>query len=983
MLLMVFLFGVTFVHAQEVVEVGGPITGNTTWTNDYTYIVTSHLIVPAGIQLTIMPGVLVKFQVNQGLQIYGNLKVLGSYDGEIDTVRFMSYEGQIWKGISFNSVSGAGNNIIDYAFIDKATIGVEILYSTGVVVSHSRIQNGVANDLRIFNSSSCIITHNQMSKNSSVGLEIYASDADSPASDNQIINNYISDSRYTNLMVGFSINGVCRNNNIENNLFYGAEAGIYIDHSSYNSTDVIYIKGNVFYNNGGETIGFSISTGMDSTVITNNIFWQNTLTAVQLRRGKNNVLAYNSFYGNKNCISLSLNAMNVQIHNNTIVENSNYVVEINELNGLLMEDNNILNNLEPQGIVRNNMANPFDISRQYWGAADTLAIQEMIWDYFDDGSLGELSYLPFNTLADTTAPVSPPFHVISQFVSGNTRISWLPNPEADLSGYAVYSGDFVAYRFKTEPIILSDTSLLLHGNHLNKLIAVTAYDFGGPGPDQQSQGHESPFAFPTIYPYAGPDTAICVNNGSYTIQHTTIPFNYDELIWTSNGDGSFKNPQLSSPSYLPGPKDMENGCVILTLSVKVGRKILSDAFKLTLSSIPYVYAGSDTLVATGADLFLKEAEALHFEDLHWITMGDGSFVDSLLLNPVYLMGPLDIEKGVVELVLSAHSACGIVMDTIKVLIRNQFSVEGKVLSQSNPVSGSVVLAIYSMDGDVPQISQFTHSDSSGTFRFDKLFVGDYCFYALPDTAMNLNIMPAYYFGKQKWQSAYKLPLVANTYQVEIELPAKAYELPQGVASISGRFELPPLSAGIKNYCGPWFTNDYMNYCDGGLSNVTLILFNDKFNIPMDYTITDYEGRFIFNGLPYGKYIVDAEVPGYETTKSSTIELNREVARRDDITLRMEHNRKIGVYVPEAAIPERALIYPNPVKDIVYLNPNCADSQFEVRIFNVFGQQMIDKQYHNSSDHSSTLNVSGFSDGLYIGHFICNGFTQAFSFIVQH
>lgn len=981
--LVLCFLGFSGVHAQEVVEVGGSLTENTTWTNDYIYMVTDDLMVPADLQLTIMPGTWVKFHANRGLFISGSLMALGEYEAEIDTIRFTSYEGQIWKGIQFNSVAGANNNIIDYAVIDMADIGIDIRNSANVVVSHSRIQKGVTSDLRLFNSSYCTVSGNQMVKNGRVGLEIYATSAGNSSSFNQIDNNFISDSRYTNLLVRFENKGECRSNIIEKNLFYGAEAGIFIDNSVFNSSDIIYIRENVFYKNGGETIGYSISTGMDSTIIKNNVFWDNTLTAVQLRRGRNSVLANNSFYGNRNCISVNLNARLVEISQNTITGNINYVAEFNDPNGLLLDANNIFHNHLLTGSVRNNIANELDIRGQYWGTTDTLAIDELIWDFFDDGLLGEMNFLPFLPEANTDAPVSPPYNTKMQLVENNTLISWQSNPETDHSGYAVYSGDFDKYSFSMEPIVLGDTTLLFPGNQLDQTFAVTAFDFDGPGQVQQRNGHESPFAFPVIYPYAGPDTAICINTGSYPIGHSSIPFVYDAITWKSNGDGYFNNPQLPTPDYFPGAQDIENGFVTLTLSVQVGENILSDAFMLTLSNIPFVFAGADTLVPTGADLFLVQAVALFYEDLNWITLGDGSFTDSLLMNPVYTMGPLDIENGEVLLILNASSACGVVKDTLKVSIRNQFSVEGKVLSQSSPVSGSAVLAIYSMDGYLPEIAQVTLSNAEGYFKFDKLYVGKYWFYALPDTSTIHNLMPAYYFAKQKWQTAYELPLVANTYNVEIEVPVKSYELPRGMASISGRFELPPSTKGIENYCAPWFINDYAAYCDGGLSNVTLVLYNDKHNIPMDYTITDHQGRFVFDGLPYGKYIVDAEIPGYETNFSSLIALNREVPVRDGVTLRIEQNRKIGVYVPEVATPERALVYPNPSNNVIYLNPDCADSPFEVKIFNIYGQQMVYKRYTDSGGQSNTLNVSDFSDGLYIGQFICEGFTRAFSFTVKH
>lgn len=981
--LLLCFFGFSWAYAQGVVEVGGPLAENTTWTSDYIYVVTDDLTVPPGLQLTIMPGTRVKFYANRGLFISGSLKVMGEYEAAIDTVRFSSYEGQIWKGIQFNSVTGDNNNLIDYALIDKADIGIDIRNSDNVVVSHSKIQNGVTSDIRLFNSSYCVISENRLVKNGRVGLEIYATSEGNASSFNQIENNFIADSRYTNLLVRFENGGECRNNIIEKNLFFGAEAGIFIDNSVFNSSDIIYIRENVFYNNGGETIGYSISTGMDSTVITNNIFWDNTLTAVQLRRGKNSVLANNSFYGNRNCLAVNLNARMVEISQNTITENINYVAEFNDPGDLLINANNIFHNHLLTGSIRNNTANELDIRGQYWGTTDTLAIDELIWDFFDDGLLGEMNFLPFLTEANTDAPISPPHNAKMQLVENNTLISWQPNPETDHSGYAVYSGDFGEYRFSMKPIVLDDTCLLVPGNQLDQIFAVTAFDFEGHGLAQQRNGHESPFAFPVIYPYAGSDTAICINTGSYPIRNSSIPFVYDAMTWSSNGDGYFNNQQLPQPDYFPGAQDLENGCVTLTLTVQAGKKVLSDSFKLTLSNIPFVYAGSDTLVQAGAELFLQQAIALHYEELNWTTTGDGFFVDSLLIRPVYIMGPLDIENGEVELILTASSACGIVADTIKVMIRNQFSVEGIVLSQNTPVSGCVVLAIYSKDGSyLPEIAEFTHSNDDGTFRFKSLFAGNYKFYALPDTVIKHGLMPAYYFGKQKWQKAYELPLVANTYHVEIELSAKGYELPVGKASISGMFKLPPLSEGIKNYCTPWFADDYADYCSGGLSNVTIILYNDKYNIAMDYTITDYEGRFIFNGLPYGSYIIDAEIPGYQTIVSSLIELNREVPEVDNITLRIEPNRKIGVYSPEIKTPSRAFVYPNPSNGVIYLNHDC-ESAFEVKIFNTYGQQIDHKRYNDGGPQSKTLNVSEFTDGLYIGHLICNDFTHTFSFIVQH
>jgi hypothetical protein len=204
-----------------------------------------------------------------------------------------------------------------------------------------------------------------------------------------------------------------------------------------------------------------------------------------------------------------------------------------------------------------------------------------------------------------------------------------------------------------------------------------------------------------------------------------------------------------------------------------------------------------------------------------------------------------------------------------------------------------------------------------------------------------------------------------------------------MASISGRFEMPASNQGLKNYCGPWFTEDYFSYCDGGLSNVTIILYNDLNNIPLDYTLTDYEGRFLFNGLPYGKYIIDAEKQGFETTLSPLIEVNREVQARDNIRLRIEQNNKIGVYVPEIELTVNAGVYPNPANDVIHVNMSC-DNPLEIRIFNLFGQQLIFNESRNIqiSDTDIALDISHLSNGMYVGYIYCGDGIKTFNFFVK-
>lgn len=972
------------VISQEVIEVSGTLSDNETWTNDNTYVVTGDLLVPEGVELIIMPGVRVRFHPNTGLFVnLGMIKVLGSYEDVIDTVRFESYEGQFWKGISIISGSGLYRNIIDHASVDRADIGIDIRSSSEVIISNSRIKNGTTNDLRLYNSSGCIIRNNYFSNNGRVSLEIYATGPGNQSSDNLIENNLISASRYTNLMVSFDVSGVCLNNKIENNVIQGAEAGIYIDNSSVNNNDVILIRGNVFIDNGSETFGFGISTGMDSTIIRDNIFWQNR-TSIEFRRGKNSLIDHNSFYQNKNNILVKPTARKSDFTGNTFTGNDNYIAEFNDATEKVFQGNNIFNNNLSHGIVRNNTSADINVGGQYWGTSDTAKIEAFLWDKQDSPTLGKLEYQPFITKVDTNAPISPPINVIKQLANGRIKLSWNKNPEEDMAGYAVYQGTFRNYRFSAAPSITADTFVFITGSRIEQEFGVTAFDRSGSGFEQQRTGHESPFAFAVLMPYAGPDSVICSNIPVFAITQSNVPFNFEQLTWFTDGDGQFSSTSILSPNYLPGIGDKERGYVRLGFTVITDDDEFTDDFLLTFNATPEVNLGKDITVPLTPTYKIENAISLNYEQLHWISLGDGNFDDPSKLDPTYIFGEDDLRQGIVQLILTASSSCGIIADTVTLILRNLYSVEGRVLAEGNPVPGAAVLAVTAIAGPVMEVVGFAKTDQEGNYRFDALFAADYRFYALPDTTDPEGFMPAYYAGKDKWSYAYNLPLVANTYHVEIELTKQPVKLPPGLASISGRFELPTSFTGFDNYCGPWFSDSHALYCDGGLSNVTVLLYNDTHKVPMDYTITDNEGRFSFKELPYGRYIIDAEKSGFETIISSSLDLNREVPVRDDILLKITSILKIEVIVPEKPENKRSLVYPNPASEQIFLGIGSQISgNVEIDIFNAFGQLILQTSV-KVTDQSSRIAIQTdkFPDGFYLGKAVAGAEVVTFNFIIK-
>ncbi|MEM6892910.1 MAG: T9SS type B sorting domain-containing protein, partial [Bacteroidota bacterium] len=66
---------------------------------------------------------------------------------------------------------------------------------------------------------------------------------------------------------------------------------------------------------------------------------------------------------------------------------------------------------------------------------------------------------------------------------------------------------------------------------------------------------------------AGSDEEICAGDEFRIIESSTIPSvtNISDLIWSTAGDGNFSNNVVLAPRYFPGPDDILNGSVVLTL----------------------------------------------------------------------------------------------------------------------------------------------------------------------------------------------------------------------------------------------------------------------------------------------------------------------------------------------------------------------------------------------------------------------------------
>ncbi|MDY0076762.1 MAG: NosD domain-containing protein [Bacteroidales bacterium] len=964
-LLMVFLSGfATNSIAQPIAVVGGTIAVDRFFTNDSIYIVAENLRVINHALLKIEAGTRLRFNQGKGLVIEGGrLEAIGNTEKRVDSIYFESNyidpaQGWKWKGIQILNASEENNVTLSYVVVTNSEVAVEILNSSQVMIVHSCFNNNFWRGISIQNSIN-VHLKNSAIYNNYVGVEIIARGLLSVSSDNVIQNNMLRNAA-TNILIMNEAGGKAYRNLIAENVVQEGINGIWIDNSGESGSrrntitkNMILLTGNGF--------GYGLFLGMDSTLVTQNIFWQNS-SAIWFRFSSNNTIRGNSFYQNGNSMPLTAGSKRNTITNNTFSLNRKTAVVIKEPVGNALSKNNFMHSITDTLVKLTTFQN-INATANYWGTTLAEEIDKKIFDANDDSELGELFYVPFLEEADTVAPLAPPFDVKKQWVNNRMKLSWRANEESDLKSYVVYLRNFVNYGFSERLPAVLDTVFYLNDVAITDTIAVTASERNMSERPKTFWEFESPYAFARAVPYAGGDTAICQNEQVFVIRNANAPFTYLRSVWSTSGDGFFTAPNNLRTSYLPGVEDYNRGEVKLLLQVTTTDEVFVESFMLSFSSDPLAYAGNDTLIGSDSNLRLNMATAAYFDQINWRSTGDGLFENQNLINTTYTPGDQDKLNGEVFLILDATSECGVAADTLKLMLLDEFSLAGKVYGESQPVQNATVLAFRLADNGYSFISR-QHTAGDGRFYFEKLFTGDYVLMAVPDTLDKL-VASAYYAEAPGWEAAYKLRLTEPTYDVDIKLADRLANFPAGTAAIKGHFAWP--ENGFNNsevYCADWFNRGQkLQYCDGGLSNVSITLYNTDFKVLLSYTLTDYGGRFMFDSLPFGSYRIHAEIPGYPLNVSPLISLSddRPLA---EVELYIE-NQKINIFTENNQLPstEKIIAYPNPVSDYLFLQYT---NLKEITIFDHFGRLLEVLTFEaNTATSGYTLDLQAYKAGFYL------------------
>jgi parallel beta-helix repeat protein len=965
-----FLFASTlsWIPGIAQVPISGVISQNTTLTkNNNPYIVVEDVIVSEGVTLTIEPGTIIEFQPFRKLTVQGTLIAHGTKQDSIFFIVFNKPNNSPWLGLVFDnsqtSVDSSGNyisgTVLSNASISDASNAITLKGKSGILIENSLIQK-CDDGIYLNDAENTIIRECRISQ---TGLGIFISSG-STAWYNRIENNVISD----NYLYGFLINNC--NSKVQHNQFIHNRVeknyiGVYIGNEGFPDIGNNSICNNIISNNIFE--GARIQ--QDSTVFLGN-FVNNNHIGLTLKLTEGSLVSRNVFSNNESyAIQITDSASNNRILQNNISRNGggiflssesdkqalfntflNNTIYLNHGTSFLIESspqgpihyNNFYLNGDTNSFV-NRTVHLIEAENNWWGTESTALIDSMIYDVLDDPLLGLVRYQQSLGQTDTIAPIMPPRNVVKKQAGGDVLVSWDPVMAADLAGYYVYFGNFNGYTFTYKVIAGNVTSLILPSHSVFDSIAVSAFDFGSDGMDDQVEGHESEYVFASLSPYAGPDTTICINS-PVSLDKATA-FNYEFIKWTSSGDGSFSGSHVLKTIYNPGTLDYQNGQVTLTLNISGAGFNLLDQVIIKFSEPPMAFAGNDSFVLSDSIYTTSYAISDNQGGIKWETSGDGTFDNDSILVTSYKPGLLDISNGSFILTLHSSSSCGSASDEVVLTVLPSYSVKGRVHA-GNQLAGGSRLQLFSVKEDIVSEERSNITTSDGVFSINHLISGDYYIYVIPDEIAFGEFAPTYYCDRLHWNDAYKLAVAENTYDIDINLQKISMILPPGEGVIGGHC-MATGSAGSQ--CG----------------DIIVLLYDKTAKYLLGWVQLDETGAFHFADLPFGDYQLVGEKAGYKRLFSQVISLTPEHPEVTDAQLHIEPF-KISFFIPSAypGLNGRIRAFPMPVKDFVYFENIPAPGLYTITITSSDGKNNTSSVICKSGE-PAMMDFSSIPTGLYL------------------
>ncbi len=370
------------------------------------------------------------------------------------------------------------------------------------------------------------------------------------------------------------------------------------------------------------------------------------------------------------------------------------------------------------------MASSFSVSGSTPYALATLVQDdEIIGEALLDASgNGSISYTTTGTSNDVTLTISkyhckPYIGVLAVSAAGPTATAGndqtiCANETAALAG--AIGGSASSSEWTSTGDGVFDDPYALSTNYtpgttdlLNDSVALilTTDDPDGSGPLEPAT--DSLMLYFTALPAAdaGDDGDVC-EGYSYTLN--AMASDYDSLLWTTSGDGSFLIDTILNAIYEPGTNDISSGSVELSLTAYARGGCspdTTDNMMLYIITNPTADAGNDAAVCEDEGHLLS-GSATAYSMLTWTTDGDGSFDNDTILAPIYFPGTNDISNGFAVLTLTATAIAPCSDDATDDMMLNIKPFPGQPEMPAGPDS---------VDVYTTATSEFTTVPGSNTF----------------------------------------------------------------------------------------------------------------------------------------------------------------------------------------------------------------------------------------------------------------------------
>jgi len=134
--------------------------------------------------------------------------------------------------------------------------------------------------------------------------------------------------------------------------------------------------------------------------------------------------------------------------------------------------------------------------------------------------------------------------------------------------------------------------------------------------------------------------------------------------WYTDGTGTFNNPQILNPIYIPSSIDIEKGIIKFELNVTSLSPCMdvSDTIVLYIRKEAIVNAGKDDTVCKSDPYVFLGASASYFNTIEWTHTGLGTLQESNTLSPTYLPALEESGNIIFTIKASGISPCSDVTD---------------------------------------------------------------------------------------------------------------------------------------------------------------------------------------------------------------------------------------------------------------------------------------------------------------------------------